>query len=183
MWRRVTNTTARCPENEKRVVDDGYTCERKNLALATVMLVAEDMLALHIFPMLDAGLLAYIHIPVRSCPGFCAIYTGLAPFEPRRLLIGQLTGLDALLNPVLLIDISLHIALHALGESRIGIAGNIVVLQPIDRAGLLILCMLNAGRFCRRQIAIVERFGFHPVNPGLSAFQSCCLASVELARL
>ncbi len=111
MWRKVTNTTARCPEKGQRVVDDGYTFERMNSTLATVMLVAEDMLALHILPMLDAGLFSCIHVAVRSCPGFCPVYTGLAPFQPRRLLIGQLAGLDALLNPVLLIDISLHIAL------------------------------------------------------------------------
>ena len=68
MWRRVTNTTARCPEKGQRVVDDGYTFERKNSALATVMLVAEDMLALHILPMLDAGLFSCIHVAVRSRP-------------------------------------------------------------------------------------------------------------------
>lgn len=74
-------TTARCPKKGQRGVGNGHTFGREKSALATVMLVAENMLALHILPMLDAGLLACIHVAVRSRPRFCPIHTGLAPFQ------------------------------------------------------------------------------------------------------
>ena len=183
MWGRVEYTTTRCPIEGQRVVGNGQTLGREKSALATVMLVAEDMPALHILPMLDAGLLACIHVAICSRPCFRPIHTGLAPFQLRRFPIGEPAGLNALLNPILLIDIPLHVALHALRGSRVGITGDIVVLRPIDRAGLLILRALNTSRFPRRQIAIFDRLGFHPVDPGLPAFQSRCLASAELARL
>ena len=183
MWGGGEFTTARCPMGGQRVVDDGYMFDRKNSALATVMPVAEDMLTLHILPMLDAGLFACIHVAARSRPRFCPIHTDLAPFQSRRFLIGQLAGLNTLLNSVLLIHISLHIGLHVLRGSQVWVTGDIVVLQPIDCLGLPILCPLDACRFRWRQTAIPERLGFHPVNPRFPTFQPRRFAGAELSGL
>ena len=90
MWERSEYTTTRCPIEGQRVVGNRQALGREKSALATVMLVAEDMLALHILPMLDASLLASIHVAVCSRPSFRPIHTGLAPFQSRRFLISEL---------------------------------------------------------------------------------------------
>ena len=87
---------------------------RFDLARPLIMLVPEDFPALDIFSMLNTCLLARIHIAIGSSARFGAVDAGLATFKLRCFFVCELTGLDTLLNAILLVDIPLHIGLHPL---------------------------------------------------------------------
>ena len=54
------------------------------------MLVAVDFLALIIFSILDAHLFARTHMTICSSTCFSPIDLGLAPFQLRRFIVGEL---------------------------------------------------------------------------------------------
>lgn len=78
--------------------------------------------------MLDARLLSGTDVTIGSNSGLFTIDARLAPLKVCSFFIGERAGLDTLLNAVLLIDVALHIRLHALGRGRIRVAAHSVVV-------------------------------------------------------
>jgi len=84
-------------------------------ALAVVMLLAVDPAALVILRRLYMLLFAAAEVTVGAGARFLAVHVRLAFLEIPDLAIGQLARLNALLDALLLIDVALHVRLHALG--------------------------------------------------------------------
>ena len=78
------------------------------------MFLPENLIALPIFLPLDTCLLPRFDMTVSSSLGLCPVHARLPSLQIRDFFIGELPGLYALLNAILLIDIPLHVGLHAL---------------------------------------------------------------------
>src|SRR5205085_4726273 len=87
-----------------------------------VVLLAQDALALAILGALDPALFLRAHMAVAAGRRFLAIDTRLAALELGHLAIRERTVLDAAFDALLLIDVALHIGLHALRRGRQRIA-------------------------------------------------------------
>ncbi len=83
-------------------------------ANAAVMLLAKHPRALVVLRPLDATLLGRPNMTVGRRIGFLAIDMGLAAFQRANLVVGQRAVADAIRDSLLLIDIALHVRLHAL---------------------------------------------------------------------
>ncbi len=89
---------------------------RKRLLAAhrAVVLLVVDARALMILLALDARLLARADMAVRARVRLAAIDVRLAALQRAGLVVAQLTRADALVDARLLVDVALHVGLHAL---------------------------------------------------------------------
>jgi hypothetical protein len=78
------------------------------------VLLAVDAGALAVFGALNPPLFACANMAVGRRIGLLAIHMGLAPLQSTNFVVGRRAVADAVGNPLLLIDIALHIRLHAL---------------------------------------------------------------------
>src|SRR2546423_1097433 len=148
-----------------------------------VMLLAVDLAALAVLGALDALLLARSDLAVGARSRLEPVIARLAPLELRRLAIGELARLDALLDALLLGDVALHVRLHALRRCGIGIAGLRVVLLAIDVAAHLVLLAGEARFFRRRELAVAHGARLVALDLRFLALEARGLARGELARL
>ena len=93
-----------------------------------VVLLSIDLVALLILSMLDASLFSGTDVTIGSNSGLLTIDVRLASLKVCGFFVSERAGLDTLLDTVLLIDVALHIGLHALGRDRIRIAAHGVVI-------------------------------------------------------
>src|SRR5206468_11072671 len=121
-----------------------------------VVLLAVDALALPVLRLLDAPLLIRSDVPVGSRARLGPVDARLTALELRGLAVGELPGLDALLDALLLVHVALNVGLHPLRRGRVGIAFGGVVFKPVDLAAFLVLRALDA-RFLRRAERAVFR--------------------------
>src|SRR5437773_1375380 len=134
-----------------------------------VVLLAVDAGALAVLAPLDAPLLFRAHLAVGAGARFGAIDARFAALEFGCLARGEAAGLHALLDACLLVDVALHVGLHALRGGRVRIAGLRVVLLAVDVAADLVLLAREAGLLPRAESAVAKR-------PGLIAFDLRFLA-------
>src|SRR5262249_26771919 len=110
-----------------------------------------DTLALRIVLGLDVRLLAGADAAVRGGVGFGAVGVGLAVLQRSSFVVGQLAGTHTLVDALLLLDVALHVGLHALRRYGVGIAMRCVVLVAVDLPAGLVLLLLDARLFRGRQ--------------------------------
>src|SRR5436309_938813 len=108
-------------------------------------------------------------LPVCAGARLRCIVACLAALEPGRFPVCQLARRHALLDAPLLVDVALHVGLHALRRGRVRIAGLRVVLLAVDIAADLVLLAREAGLLRRAESAVAKR-------PGLIAFDLRFLA-------
>jgi hypothetical protein len=118
------------------------------------VLFAVDLAALLVLRLLDAPLLGRPHVAVGSRARFRPIDTRLTALELRGLAVGELSGLDALLDALLLVDVAVNVCLHALGRGRVGVAFGGVVFKPVDLAAFPVLRALDARFLGRAERAV-----------------------------
>src|SRR5882672_7222467 len=144
-----------------------------------VVLLLVDVLALLVLGLLDALLLVRTHVAVRAGARFGAVGPRLAVLELADFAVRELARLHALLDALLLVDVALHVGLHALRRRRVGIALRGVVLELVDIAALLVLRALDASLFLRAQVAVLLGVGLHPVDARLIRLELRSFAGVE----
>src|SRR5712664_3482535 len=119
-------------------------CGSRASARLRVVLFAVDALALPVLCVLDAPLLVRPDLCVGACARLGPVDPRLTALELSSFAVGELPRLDALLDALLLVDVALHVRLHALRGSRVGIASGGVVFEPVDLAAFLVLRALDA---------------------------------------
>jgi len=72
----------------------------------------------------------------------------------------------------LLVDVALHVGLHALRGGRVGIAFGGVAFKPVDLAAFLVLRALDARLLGRAELAVFRGVRFHAFDAG-SPLSSC----------
>src|SRR5207249_9240747 len=107
----------------------------------------------------------------------------LAALELRRFARGELAGLNALLDALLLVDVALHVGLHALRGGRTRVAGLGVMLLAVDVAAHAVLLAGEARLFRRRQHAIFHGARLIALDARFFALELRRLAGGELAEL
>src|SRR6266850_821899 len=147
-----------------------------------VVLLAVDLAALAVLALLDAPLLARADVAVGAGARFEPAVARLAALELRRLAGGEAAGLHALLDAALLVDVALHVGLHALRRGRARIAGLRVVLLAVDVAADLVLLARQAGLLRRAKGAVAQRPGLIALDLRFLALEARGFAGGELAR-
>ena len=154
-----------------------------SVLLLRVVLLAIDVLALVVIGPLHTRLLVGSDMAVAAGVGFGLGHLGLAVLELGHLAVGQRAVLHAALDALLLVDVALHIGLHALGGVRLRIAGHAVVLGGIDVAADLVLRGIEFGLLGRRHLAVLQRLRLQLVDARFLALQRRGFARVERAAL
>src|SRR6185295_4939359 len=116
-----------------------WYCQRAGPPLLPVVLLAVDALALPVLGALHALLVLRAGVAVGAGARLPLRRLRLATLQPAGLARGQAARLHALLDALLLVDVALHVRLHALRGSRAGVAGLRVVLLAVDIAAHLVL--------------------------------------------
>src|SRR6266850_922395 len=93
--------------------------------------------------------------------------------------VGELPRLYALLDALLLIDVALHVGLHALRRRRVGIAFGGVVFEPVDLAAFLVLGALDARFLGRAERAVLGGIRFHAFDARFAPFELRRFTGVE----
>ena len=119
-------------------------------------LVAMDTLALVVLAALDARLLVGADVAIRSRGSFLAVDVRLAALEASDFLVRQGLVLDALLDALLLIDVALHVGLHALRRCRQRIAVDAVRAGGLDVAAGLVLSHVELRALGRAELAVLQ---------------------------
>src|SRR5581483_3629029 len=148
-----------------------------------VVLLAVDAPALLVLVLLDARLLRGADLAVGGGAGLGARVARLAALEARGLAVGELAGLHALLDAALLVDVALHVRLHALRGGGIRVAFRRVALHAVDVAARAVLLALQARLLGRGQRAVLHGARLVALDLGLLALEAPGLARVERARL
>lgn len=112
-----------------------------------VVLVVKDVVALVILRHLDTPLLTRSHMAVGTGARLQSIDPCLAAFKLADFAVGELARSDALFDAVLLVDVALHIGLHALRGSGGRITGHPISLQRGNTPALGVLGVLDARLF------------------------------------
>src|ERR1044071_725958 len=84
-------------------------------------------------------------------------------------------------DALLLVDIALHVRLHALRRRRVGIAGLRVVLLAVNVAAHIVLLAREALLLCGRELAVLHGALLVALDAGLFALEAGGLLGVELA--
>ncbi len=103
--------------------------------------------------------------------------------ELRGFAVGELPGLDALLDALLLVHVALNVGLHALRGGRVGIAFGGVVLEPVDLAAFLVLRALDARFLGRGERAVLGGVRFHALDARFAPLELRRFAGVERSAL
>src|SRR5262245_66191753 len=148
-----------------------------------VVLLAVDAPALVVLRALDAVLLARAHVPIGAGAPFHARVARLAALELRGLAGGQAPRLQALLDALLLVDVALHVRLHALRRGGVRIAGLRVVLLAVDVAADLVLLTREARLLRGREPAVLHGARLVAFDPRFLTLEAGGLLGVELAGL
>src|SRR4051794_7305657 len=114
------------------------------LLLLAVVLLAMDAMAFAVLGLLDALLLVRADFAIGAGARFLLADTRFTTLEAARFARGQAARLHALLDAALLIDVPLHVGLHALRGGGVRIAGLGIMLLAIDVAAHLVLLALKA---------------------------------------
>mmetsp|Transcript_46808 Transcript_46808/g.110152 ORF Transcript_46808/g.110152 Transcript_46808/m.110152 type:complete len:282 (+) Transcript_46808:940-1785(+) len=112
-----------------------------------------------------------------------AVDMGLAGFEAAGFTLGQRAGLQAVLDAFFLVDVALHIGLHALAGGRQRVAVDAVVLGRLDVAAGLVLRGAQLAAFTGAELAVLQVLGLQLVDLGLVALQQASFARRDLAAL
>src|SRR5262245_895509 len=148
-----------------------------------VVLLAVDAAALAVLRALDAVLLARAHVPVGAGARFPVRVARLAALELRGLAGGQAPRLQPLLDALLLVDIALHVRLHALRRGGVRVAGLRVVLLAVDVAAHLVLLAGEALLFRGRELAVLHGARLVALDARFLALEAGGLLGIELAGL
>src|SRR5439155_1578536 len=108
-----------------------------------------------------------------------SIDTRVTALELRGFAVGELPGLDALLDALLLVHVALNVGLHALRGGRVGIAPGCVALEPVDLAAFLVLRALDARFLCRAERAVLGGVRFHALDARFAPLEPRRFAGVE----
>src|SRR6266850_1333572 len=146
-----------------------------------VVLLAVDLAALAVLALLDAPLLARADVAVGAGARFEPAVARLAALELRRLAGGEAAGLHALLDSLLLVDVALHVGLHALRGGRVRVAGLRVVLLAVDVAAHSVLLAREARLLGGGQLAILHGARLVALDARFLALEPRGLARRELA--
>src|SRR5262249_8124802 len=120
-------------------------------AFVAVMTLVVDVVALVGVLVLDAALFGTGNVVIAGGRGLGIVDPLLAILDLADLLVAQVTALNAVLGPLLLIDVVLYVSLQALVGSGIDVAHGAVGPVAVD-----ILADLG---LCRRQLGLL--FGAH----------------------
>src|SRR3982074_2185570 len=93
-----------------------------------------------------------------------AVDLGLRALGLRHLAVGHRARLDPLFDTLLLVDVALHVSLHALTGRAGRIAGLRVALQVFDLLALTVLRALDTRCLGRRHAAVARRVLLHGVD-------------------
>src|SRR5262245_17340477 len=126
------------------------------VTLLLVVLLFVDATALAVLGLLDALLLTGVDVAVGTGAGFHAVDLRLAALEARGFLIREAARLHALLDALLLVDVALHVGLHALRRGRVRIAGLRVVFVAVHVAAHPVLLLCEARFLRRRELAVLH---------------------------
>ena len=88
--------------------------ERLQVTCNLVVFELVDFLALFVLGMLNVGLLLGTDVAVLAGAVFLAIHPYLPGIKAAYFPVGQGAVLDAIFNALVLVDVALHISLHAL---------------------------------------------------------------------
>src|SRR5205823_5861873 len=148
-----------------------------------VVLLAADLVALAVLVLLDAPLLARTDFAVGAGARFEARVACLAALELGRFAGGEAARLHAVLDAVLLVDVALHVGLHALRRGGIRIALLRVVLLAVDVAAHLVLLARKARLLGGGELAVLHGPRLVALDAGFLALEARGLARIELAGL
>src|SRR6185436_17677099 len=107
----------------------------------------------------------------------------LAVLELPGLASGETTRLHALLDTLLLVDVPLHIRLHALRGRRVQVAGLRVVLLAVDVAAHLVLLARKARLFLPGELAVLHGPRLVALDARFLVLEPRRFTGVELAGL
>jgi len=107
-----------------------------------------------------------------------AVDSRLAAFEFADLAVGELAGLHALLDALLLIDVALHVGLHALRGRRVGIAFAALLSSRL-MSRLSWFCARCMRAFSRAELPVLHGVRLHAVDPRLPALELRAFAGIE----
>src|SRR6185312_72206 len=153
-------------------------------ALRLVVLDAMDALAVAVVGALDAPLLARADAAVVGARHvFHVVDMRLAALHARVLAVGELAGLHAVGQTLLLVRVALRVGLQSARRGRVRVARDRVVLVLVDSVAVAVLHVLDLRvlGLGHRAVAHVALLG--AVQVRLALFQVGCLARVELAGL
>src|SRR5262245_13715709 len=148
-----------------------------------VVLLAVDAPALGVLRVLDAALLVRADVAVASGAGLLRVVARLAALEVADLAVRERPVLDALLDPLLLVDVPLHVGLHPLRGRRVRVADLRVVLLAVDVAAHLVLRAVDASALLGRELAVLQCTRFHLLDARLLALEPRGFARVQLPGL
>src|SRR5215831_14780542 len=171
--------------NEKGPASGPFFADRGPALLPRlrVVLLAVDAPALRVLRVLNAALLVRADLAVAPRAVLHRVVARLTALELADLAVRERPVLDALLDPLLLVDVPLHVGLHPLRGRRVRIADLRVVLLAVDVAAHLVLRAVDASALLRRELTVLKRPRFHLLDPRLLALELRCFARVELPRL
>src|SRR3954465_11828745 len=115
-----------------------------------------DAAAFAVLGVLHAPLLVRVDVTVGADARFLLADARLAVLEAAGFAGGEAARLHALLDTALLVDVALHVGLHALRGRGIRVAGLRVMLLAVDVAAHLVLLARESGFFGRRKLAVLH---------------------------
>src|SRR5690348_16742797 len=107
----------------------------------------------------------------------------LAALEASRLAVGERARAHALLDAALLVDVALHVGLHALRGGGVRVAGLRVMLLAIDVAAHLVLLARKARLLGRRELAVLHGARLVALDARFLVLELRRFAGVELPGL
>src|SRR4051812_14294817 len=141
-----------------------------------------DAVALSVFVSLDARLFVRADLAVGAGARLEMRIARLAALEASRLARGDAARLHALLD-ALLVDIALHVRLHALRGRGIRVAGLRVMLLAVDVAAHLVLLARESRFLGRRKLAVLHRARLVALHARLFLLEPRRFARIEAAGL
>src|SRR6185369_16355478 len=148
-----------------------------------VVLLVVDAVALLVLAALHLLLFLRADMAITAGDVFLVVDLGLAALELGRLMLGQRAVLHARLDALLLVDVALHVGLHALRRGRQRVAVHAVAGRGVDVAARLVLGGLQLGALVRAQLAVLHRLGLQAIDLGFVALQQRAFTRRDAAVL
>src|SRR4051812_46212344 len=142
-----------------------------------------DAAAFPVLGVLHAPLLVRVDVPVGAGVRFLLADARLAVLEAAGFAGGEAARLHALLDTGLLLDVALHIGLHALRGRGVRVAGLRVVLLAVDVAAHLVLLARKARLFLRGKFAVLHGPRLVALDARFLVLEPRRFTGVELAGL
>src|SRR4051812_46035891 len=153
------------------------------LLLLAVVLLAVDTAAFAVLGLLHARLLVRSNFAVGPGARFLLADMRFAALEATCFARGQAAALHALLDAALLVDIALHVGLHALRGGRVRVTRLRVMLLAIDVAAHRVLLTLEARLLRRAQLAVLHGARLVALDARFLVLEARRFAGGELAGL